>query len=303
MKNKYIKSLSFLRLAAKVFPLKSKLNILISKYLYIEGDLVIPYSDGFSIVLKPESVATSTLNHLVFEGATYLPEFTLLNKIKLKLGKDFVAIDVGANIGTIIWQLAKDCKHIFAFEPIPKLNRIIEHSCIYNAFDRLTILKKAVGNMPGVVTMVDNDNSSIIDATSLNSIEVEVTTLDIALDYLEKIDFIKIDVEGFEWNVLQGARRLINQHKPILLLELHPLYLQNYGVDYNQVINFIESINYKIEYYSFMVEARKGKIMRLISRYFPNKGHRFINRVAFSKDTEKLPSILSYHLYCEYNVA
>lgn len=299
-----VKNINSLRLIARLFPIKYKLNNLIGKYLESQKALAIPYIKNYYIVIKPNLVASSTISNLMFEGVNYLPEYKLLKKIVIKIPKDYVYVDVGANIGTMIWQLADRCGHIYAFEPMPKLNTIIKDSAVYNKFDKLTLYNTAVGSKAGKVQMVDNDNSSVLSGASVtDGITIEVTTLDTELKSINKIDFIKIDVEGFEWEVLKGAVDTIQKHKPALLVELHPIFLKNYGLDFRSVISFLEDHNYKISYYSFLEETRMGRVARLLSRYLPNRGRHFGTKEEFIKDVETLPAKLSYHLYCEYGKA
>ena len=299
-----VKNIAFLRFISKLLPLKSKLNFLIRKYLDGGNSLVIPYIRNYAVVVEPGSIATSTINNLVFEGGSYLPEYHLFRQIRSKLRPGYVCVDVGANIGTIIWQLAENSGHIYAFEPMPKLRDIIQSSAVYNQFTRLSLYNKAVGSEQGFVQMVDNENSSVVKGdASGTGLTIEVVALDDVLMDVPNIDFLKIDVEGFELDVLKGARNLLAKYKPILLVELHPFFLKNYGIDFNEVILFLEENNYTIYYYSFLEEIRMGRINRFLTRYFPHKGKRFQSKEAFAKDIEILPAKLSYHLYCEYRNA
>jgi FkbM family methyltransferase len=277
---------------------------MIKKYINSNRKLIISYVDQHYIVVDPKKIAVSTLNHLIFEGHNYLPESFLIEKAKKNLGSEYTVVDVGANIGTVAWQFAKNSKEIYCFEPVPQLYNIIKESAAYNKVNKLKVVNKAVGNVLGVVNMVNNDNSHILkdNGSVLDSISVEVTTLDKDLIEVPKVDLIKIDVEGFEWHVLQGAMSLIRKNRPIFILEIHPVFLEGYGVDYNKILDFLEDEGYVIEYYSFLLELRMNKISRLMSRYFPNHGIKFKNRELFSKDIKKLPSILSYHVYCTYSL-
>jgi FkbM family methyltransferase len=305
MKNTLLVSnIKSLRLISRLLPIKYKLNGLIRRYLNTPDQLVIPYVLDYSIVVHPESVADSTISNLIFEGGSYLPEYKLFQKIKANLPANYIAVDVGANMGTIIWQLADKCGHIYAFEPMPKLVDIITESAAYNRFNKLTLSNKAVGSKPGKVQMVDNDNSSVLNNASVGTgITIDVTTLDITLAEVEKIDFVKIDVEGFEWEVLQGAIETLKKHKPLMLIELHPVYLKKYGINYTVIIDFLEQHNYRISYYSFLEETRMSRLSRLLSRYFPNNGKHFDSKTSFIEDVTILPAKLSYHLYCEYQPA
>src|SRR5690606_5486658 len=104
---------------------------------------------------------------------------------------------------------------------------------------KITLIKKAIGDTPGEVQMLDNNNSSVVDgAASEEKIDIEVSTLDTELRNMHAIDFIKNDVEGYEMHVLKGAAEIIKKHRPVFLVEVHPGYLQNYGMDHSSVIAF-----------------------------------------------------------------
>jgi FkbM family methyltransferase len=289
-----------MRLIARILPLKYKLNGLIRKYLNCKGKLIIPYINGYSIVVEPDDVAESTISNLIFEGATYLPEYELLQSLIKSLPKNFTAIDVGANIGTVVWQLAQKAGRLYAFEPMPQLAAIINDSAAYNQFTKLHLYTKAAGSKAGFVQMVDNENSSVINSTCDEiGVTIEVTTLDMEFSDYDRIDFIKVDVEGFEWEVLQGAVDILKKHRPILLIELHTFFLKNFNVDYKTVIDFLEQKGYEISYYSFLEETRMGRLTRLLSRYLPSKGKKFNSKDAFIKDVETIPYKMVYHIYCK----
>jgi hypothetical protein len=70
--------------------------------------------------------------------------------------------------------------------------------------------------------------------------EINVITLDNKFKHLKKLDFIKIDAEGNEFEILKGSKDLINSLHPIIYFEFDP----KKGVDTNQILNFLESFNY-----------------------------------------------------------
>ena len=61
-------------------------------------------------------------------------------------------------------------------------------------------------------------------------------------------DVIKIDVEGSELNVLQGAKNILTQYKPIIFLSVHPEHLKILGQKTIEINNFLEKHEYKIYY-------------------------------------------------------
>jgi FkbM family methyltransferase len=143
-----------------------------------------------------------------------------------------VIFDVGANIGLMAAPLLAekpDCR-VVSFEPspnvLPSLQRTIAESAHRN---RWTLVPKAVGARSGRLALHLSDQAtSVYDglrptnrSADLRQVEVEVTTLDETWRDLgrPKVSLIKCDVEGAEWDVLQGARECLTVERPPVLLE------------------------------------------------------------------------------------
>ena len=60
----------------------------------------------------------------------------------------------------------------------------------------------------------------------------------------EKIDFLKIDVDGPELNVLRGSTRLISKYRPIILLEIAPDTEKNLNIHFSEIVDYLEQLNY-----------------------------------------------------------
>lgn len=147
-----------------------------------------------------------------------------LELLPLLVNQSRQAIDVGANVGRYAKPLASLARHVHAFEPHPRLAHILRASLPPN----VTVRQVAVSDAPGRVLLYvpvfngrEDEGLGSIDDPAHDSgclrMEVEATTLDTmaSLD----VGFVKIDVEGHEANVLAGARKLIADQRPILLVE------------------------------------------------------------------------------------
>lgn len=130
-------------------------------------------------------------------------------------------VDVGANIGCHTIPLARVAGTVYAFEPQTKLFNLLEHNIAINNCENVIASPRALGKEAGKVSFPDYDetrehNPGASSATYKPDGEVEV----IPLDWLSITpDFIKIDVEGMELAVLQGAESIINDCLPILYVE------------------------------------------------------------------------------------
>lgn len=292
-----IRNHELFRWLARVLPLKYKLNFLIRFYLRSKVSLLIPYHQNFLIAIQPNEHNQRTISDLIFEGARYLPEFALVRRILGTLPRNYVYVDVGANIGTTIWLFAGQAGKVVAFEPIPHLYSTISSSITANQSEHIDLRRLAIGDEIGKVKMMDNDNSSVVQDAGIKGIEIEVSTLDKELKSMSQIDLIKIDVEGFELRVLRGASHILGALRPRLLIEVHPGFLRQYGDQLDEVLNLLDSLGYKVSYYSFLHTQRFGRWKRVLSRYRLME-REFINRDDFLADISRKPELLSYHLYC-----
>ena len=123
-------------------------------------------------------------------------------------------IDIGAWWGpwSLYWQTRSE--KIEIFEPNKTILPMLEHNL--SKFDNCTIHRTALGDKKGKVSMAYDSHSGTNHITSLDG-DITLNTLD---SYnFNAVDVIKIDVEGYEIAVLQGAKRTILQQKPMLQIE------------------------------------------------------------------------------------
>ncbi|WP_159650167.1 MULTISPECIES: FkbM family methyltransferase [unclassified Bosea (in: a-proteobacteria)] len=139
-----------------------------------------------------------------------------------------IVYDVGANNGHVTRILATVAKHVFAFEP----NKSVIKPLADDRIPNVTIIEKAVSDVPGFATFyVDNREGVGAVASSLMPligmegktlpVRVETTTIDLFSRQSATVpNLIKIDVEGFEPNVIAGAEWVIREYRPIIIFEL-----------------------------------------------------------------------------------
>lgn len=148
---------------------------------------------------------------------------TNLSKIDKRLKPDAVILDVGANIGnhTLYWANERQAKKIFAFEPYPSSYQILKTNIKLNdlkkvvkAFDFALSDENTKAQVCGFCT----ENIGGTGFTKNKNGDFEFKTLD-SLKLKEKIDLIKIDVEGCELDVLIGGIDTIKKNKPIIVIE------------------------------------------------------------------------------------
>jgi FkbM family methyltransferase len=143
----------------------------------------------------------------------------------------WVAVDVGAHIGyfaLILARLVGPEGSVFAFEPVPSNFHALEENLSLNQITQVQAINKAVFDKSGQLELkvLDGaglpDHASIDDTRGVRSITVESISLDDFFAQRKRpIDFLKMDVEGAEGSVLQGARKLIAADHPIMEIEIH----------------------------------------------------------------------------------
>jgi len=115
------------------------------------------------------------------------------------------------------------------------------------------ILKSPLQSRPGKLGLSTLGTPKRFTAREQN--EVDVTTLDTFMvqEKLEKVDFIKIDVEGAELLVLEGGKELIEAFHPPMLIEIKKRNLQQFGCFIHQIYNFLSDFGYE------HIEAQTGR--------------------------------------------
>lgn len=207
----------------------------------------------------------------------YEPEMALIPKILKNPG---VIIDVGANYGPYSFFLSKlyPESKIFAFEPATRsyliFKKIIKRFNLKNVIP----IKKGLGSkeeikeivMPLQYTILAYVSDKKTRKNSQDKVEkIEITTLDnfVKRNKIQKVDFIKCDVEGFELNVFRGAKKTIRKFKPILLIEIEERHTKKYGINPQDVLKFFK----KLGYFSYFVHgneiSRTDKITSNIPLY------------------------------------
>lgn len=142
-----------------------------------------------------------------------------------------------------------DMGKVVTFEPLPNNCDIIQKNIQQNRLENVTLERKAVGAERGKITITNVSNSSV--ALSREGIEVEMTCLD-EYEHLNPT-FLKIDVEGFELQVLQGAKRILSK-RPKLAIEIHTEQLFHFGSSIEDLFRLIG-----VEDYNLWIQWQDGK--------------------------------------------
>lgn len=188
---------------------------------------------------KDEYVGRSIHNY-----GEYNPDETeMILSLAAIVGKDKVCLDIGANIGCISQALEYRGYKVVAFEPQPEIFELLK----FNAPSAMH-LNWAVGNESGIAKMPkvyysDKGNFGglgLHEKSAYGTIDVGVMVLDDSIVDHMTVGFIKIDVEGYELEVLKGGRGIIMRDRPIM-------YIEDDRTDKSRALReYIESLGYAI---------------------------------------------------------
>ena len=221
---------------------------------------------GYQLFLD---VARSDAQRMLYlEGERFIAEHNLLREL-LKPGDS--VIDVGANIGYYLLmfeRLIGGEGHIFCFEPEPDNLSELKRNIVNNHLNNVTLFEAAVGDKCGT-THLSRGLNGIVCEDQEGAIEVDLVSLDSAIE--QRLDVIKVDVEGYEGQVLKGAQGLINKFHPSLFIEVHPFLLAE-PYTTRDILDFAEESYADIRFYDSAVNGLLGKVSsRYSSRHSVNE--------------------------------
>lgn len=201
----------------------------------------------------------------------------LLSYLGSSLSPGDTFIDVGANIGAVSLPAAAIVGtegHVFAFEADPLIFDKLNTNINLNSFPYLEPLNQALGSEAETKTFYRPPSNGVFSEAvgSLYSsdwhsggsaFQVEVRTLDSVLHALNvsQVDFIKIDVEGAEIDVLKGSLQTIEAHRPNLCIEVCPHTYSAAGWTTQDLMELLLPFGYRFE----VLDGHSGQTRPLIS--------------------------------------
>ncbi len=164
-------------------------------------------------------------SEIVDRGTFY--ESDQLQIMSSYIKKDAVILDIGANIGnhSVYWATHNRAKKVYAFEPVRRTFEILQKNIQINRLEtkiqpfniglsdkkvNASILRYDGMNIGGTTIIPDSGGDLLLE--KLDDIKFDEDT----------IDFVKIDVEGHELQVLHGARETLIKYKPVIFIETFP---------------------------------------------------------------------------------
>jgi len=223
--------------------------------------------DGQKMYVKAD--ASHIANSLITMGVWEKRETELfLSLIK----PEMTILDVGAHVGYYSLLAAKRVAQVYAFEPDPESFELLTRSVNVNGYTNVKCFQAAVTNKTGRATFhVDSEawgNSLCSENVSnpVRQLDVETVCLDelyVSGSLGDRIDLLKIDVQGAEELVLKGAERMLAKCQPIILMEVEPHRLRNMGTDPRHLLRCLER-NYSYELRAIEDSAQSRSIDDII---------------------------------------
>lgn len=172
--------------------------------------------------------------------------------------KEFVAIDVGAQTGSFC-LMAKFFPESewYAFEPIEEAVDCLKDNLSFNEIWNVSVFSEAVSNSSecsylkipdiknwGLATLGDDvlRFSFPFEVRTVRCVNIDAFALE---NRIQKVDFIKIDTEGWEYYILQGAKQTIQRDKPIILMEWNEVNLNQCKVKINEFEALLRELEYR----------------------------------------------------------
>lgn len=213
----------------------SLLPNILCKGLFVKIPRLLPYCPKsrefvFNTYLKDIRVNINTVYPIEREMMTGYYDKSMLGFVDKFVKKGDVCFDIGANVGPVSFALAKKVGpggSVFAFEPGRVIyNRLVDNLRLNPDYERIIRTYKT-GFSDKTETLSWNEdkknrgNAGFILQGPNQEERVELTTVDefVREQRIGKVDFIKIDVEGMEYEVIKGARKTLEEQKPILYYE------------------------------------------------------------------------------------
>lgn len=230
---------------------------------FTEGKVVVPYTFDNDIQLKlyTDSKFSRIINSNTFEEEelTFFRNFIRPND---------TVLDIGANIGLHALFAAKlvgENGMVCAFEPVHKTYNRLSENVAANRFTNIRVFNQAISSKTGtsvITTSLDgfdawNSMAGRSHETGENFVDEEIKTQtldDFIAEHLteKKIDFIKIDTEGWEPHVLRGGSKFLSENSPLIMIEYADGICKNFGVSLNEIYDLLTGFGFTILKYNHL---------------------------------------------------
>ncbi len=218
-----------------------------------------------------------------------------LTKLILRQAQDkkSVVLDIGANIGYYTVLLASSARKVIAIEPDPINFEILKKNIYENKLKNVIAVQAAVGKENKKMRIIKSktnygdhrlweDKTLRPAGTSLDREAVYIfcrrlddllkePSVAKAMEGRGKIDFIKMDVQGFEAEVIEGGKNMIEKNKPTIFFEYWPWGIKNAGSDYKKMMEFLKNIYKKIFWIDEYIQIHFPVSQKFLDKKYSDK--------------------------------
>ena len=186
------------------------------------------------------------------------PNASLIRFARSVTTSSSTVVDIGAHIGTFTVPMAGSVKSVIAFEPAPDTIPLLRDNCKNNGV-QVDIRTVGLGRVPGSASVETRKEENAGANTLVRGGDIRICTLD---SEVPAADFIKIDVEGMEMEVLEGGTELIARSHPIVFFEVNLSQLRAHGTSPKALETFFKEKNYLL-YYLLEKDSEQGSLSRV----------------------------------------
>lgn len=163
---------------------------------------------------------------------------------EIKMGS--VLYDIGANVGyfsLLASVLVGENGKVFAFEPLPRNIEFLKKHISINKLTNIEVIEAAVSSQSGEAFFDLGASTAMGHLSDSGGLQVTMVSLDdlVSAGEIQPPDYIKLDVEGAEYDALRGAEAVIDNFQPVLFLDTHQ------HSAHQNTIRFFEQKNYRFE--------------------------------------------------------
>jgi len=180
-------------------------------------------------------------------------ELLFLNRF---LTRDMVFADVGANLGEYTLFAAKRVKNgkVLSFEPMPKMTALLQENIKLNGFQNVRVMNYGLSDKEATLPIHEIEGADdglstffIGDLKSRGTTEASLKALDAVAGELgiQRIDFIKMDIEGAELYALRGAVNTIRKYRPTMMVEINSHSYKSAGYSVEDIFKFFSDLSYQ----------------------------------------------------------